>query len=52
MYLKWMVRRGSGEAEDIAIHGSNNKIEVISTINIISQNHTVPVNMQRSEPLC
>ena len=48
-YLERMVRWLSGKAKDIAVHGGNNKIKVISAIYIVSQNHGVPVNVQRSE---
>ena len=43
-YLEWMVWWGSGKAKDVAVHSSNNKIKIVSTIHIVSQNHGVPVS--------
>lgn len=50
-YLEGMMWRRCRETEDIAIHGSHNKIEVISTINIVSQDHAVSVNKSREKKM-
>jgi hypothetical protein len=42
-YLERMMWSRSGEAKDIAIHGCNNKIKIISTVNIFCQDHAISV---------
>jgi hypothetical protein len=42
-YLERMMWSRSRKAKDVAIHGCHNKIKIISTINIICQDHAISV---------
>lgn len=37
------MRSRSGKAENISIHGGDNEIKIITTINIVSENHAISV---------